>query len=266
MASTLELEVRDDCTACAVANPSSFCNLSAPSLAALNAVKFTGIYPKASLLLVEGEMPRGVFILCSGRVKVTTSSAEGKTLIMRIALPGEILGISGTILGKPFEVSAETLEASQLNFIKRDDFLRLMHGHPDVCVQAVKQLAAKYYGAQSEIRALGLSHNTAEKLARLFLGWCTSSGTETPGGVRLRVLFTHEEIAQMIGSTRETVTRVLAEFRHSNVITETMGNGVIVIDRAALKSMIDHHPPMGVASPLARSSFLSRDVPPAYPF
>jgi CRP/FNR family transcriptional regulator len=237
MASARVLEVHDDCTACAVTGLPSFCNLSPPSRAALRSVKITGIYPKAAVLFTEGEMPRGVFILCSGRVKVTTSSAEGKTLIMRIAEPGEILGISATILGKPLEVSAAALEPSQISFVRRADFLRLLNAHLDICLRAVEQLSAKYHAAQREIRSLGLAHNTAEKMARLFLDWCVSAGTETRRGVRLRMPYTHEEIAQMIGSTRETVTRILAEFRHCRIIDETSAN-TIVADRAALESMI----------------------------
>ena len=57
-----------------------------------------------------------MFILCSGRAKLTTSSSEGKLLIVKIAEPGEVLGASATILGKPYEVSAETLEPA-LHFL-----------------------------------------------------------------------------------------------------------------------------------------------------
>lgn len=84
------------------------------------------------MLFVEGEMPRGVFILCSGRAKLTTSSSEGKTLIMKITEPGEILGASAAILGKPYEVSAELMEPSQVNFVRLPDFLALLERHPDV--------------------------------------------------------------------------------------------------------------------------------------
>src|SRR5213079_2307892 len=106
----------------------------------LDAIKFTSFYTKGSLLFVEGEMPRGVFILCSGRAKLTTSSSEGKTLIVKIADVGEVLGASATILGKPYEVSAETIEPAQLNFIKRDDFLKFLGTHADACMHTAHQL------------------------------------------------------------------------------------------------------------------------------
>ncbi|HVR40473.1 MAG TPA: Crp/Fnr family transcriptional regulator, partial [Thermoanaerobaculia bacterium] len=164
--------------------------MSEPAVEALDAVKFTGLYPKGSLLFVEGEDPRGIFILCSGRAKLTTSSTEGKTLIVKIAEPGEVLGASATILGKPYEVSAETIEPSQLNFVKREDFLKFLNSHAEACLHTAQQLSEKYHSAQREIRSLGLSQTTSEKLARLLLDWCERGGEQTTRGVRLKVLLT----------------------------------------------------------------------------
>ena len=211
--------------------------MSASSIAAVDSVKFTGVYPKGSLLFVEGEMPRGIFILCSGRAKLTTSSTEGKTLIVKIAEPGEVLGASATILGKPYEVSAETIEPAQLNFIKRDDFLKLLGTNVEVCMHTAQQLSEKYHAAQREIRSLGLSQTTSEKLAKLLLDWCARGGEETAKGVRLKVLLTHEEIAQMIGTTRETVTRLLSDFKRKKII-EMKGSSVFVLEKNSLETMV----------------------------
>src|SRR6266545_6972565 len=104
-------------------------------------------------------------------------------------------------------------------------------------MNAVQQLSSRYHDAQREIRSLGLAHNTAEKLARLLLDWCASTGRPTADGVHVRVPYTHEEIAQMIGSTRETITRVLSDFRRGNVL-EANGVRLIVRDRRALEAMI----------------------------
>src|SRR5947208_15799482 len=132
-------------------------------------------------------MPRGIFILCSGRAKLTTSSSEGKTLIVKIAEPGEVLGASATILGKPYEVSAETIEPAQLNFIKRDDFLKFLTTNAEACMHTAQQLSEKYHAAQREIRSLGLSQTNSEKLAKLPLHWCASAGTEAAPSTRTTV-------------------------------------------------------------------------------
>src|SRR5437763_5933544 len=188
MPSPYNLDIHNTCTECTVRAERLFCNMAASAIAAVDAIKFTGVYPRGSLLFVEGEMPRGIFILCSGRAKLTTSSTEGKTLIVKIAEPGEVLGASATILGKPYEVSAETIEPSQLNFIKREDFVRFLQSHVEVCMHTAQQLSEKYQSAQREIRSRGLSQTTSAKVARLLLDWTDKNGEITPRGIRLRVL------------------------------------------------------------------------------
>lgn len=237
MPSPYNLEVEYNCGECRVRAERIFCNMTTSAVSALDSVKFTGLYPKGSLLFVEGEDPRGVFILCSGRAKLTTSSTEGKTLIVKIAEPGEVLGASATILGKPYEVSAETIEPSQLNFIKRDDFLKFLGTHSEACMHTAQQLSEKYHAAQREIRSLGLSQTTSEKLARLLLDWCDRTGEETTRGMRLKVLLTHEEIAQMIGTTRETVTRLLSDFKRKKII-DVKGSSLFVTNKPQLEQMV----------------------------
>jgi CRP/FNR family transcriptional regulator len=237
MPSPYNLEVQYNCNECSVRAERLFCNMGEPAVRALDGVKFTSLYPKGSLLFVEGEDPRGVFILCSGRAKLTTSSTEGKTLIVKIAEPGEVLGASATILGRPYEVSAETIEPSQLNFVKRDDFLKFLNSHLEACMHTAQQLSEKYHAAQREIRSLGLSQTTAEKLARLLLDWCVNDGEMTTKGTRLKVLLTHEEIAQMIGTTRETVTRLLSDFKRKKII-DVKGSTLLVMSRDELEAMV----------------------------
>lgn len=237
MPTPYNLDIQNNCVDCSRKAERMFCNMSPAAMQTLDAIKFTGVYPKGSVLFVDGEDSRGIFILCSGRAKLTTSSSEGKTLIVKIAEPGEVLGASATILGRAYEVSAETIEPCQLNFIKRDDFLRFLNMHTEACLHTAQQLSEKYQAAQREIRSLGLAQTTGEKLARLLLDWCRTSGEETPKGVRLKVLLTHEEIAQMVGTTRETVTRLLSEFKRRKIV-EVKGSTVFVLNRSDLETMV----------------------------
>lgn len=237
MPSPYNIAIQNSCTTCARGTEQLFCNMSPEAMKTLDAIKFTSVYPKGSILFVDGEEPRGVFILCSGRAKLTTSSAEGRTLIVKIAEPGEVLGASATILGRPYEVSAETLEPSQLNFIKRDDFLRFLSTHTEACMHTAQQLSEKYQAAQREIRSLGLAQSTGEKLGKLLLDWCDLHGEVTARGVRLKVLLTHEEMAQMIGTTRETVTRLLSDFKRKKIV-EVKGSTIVVLQKGELERMV----------------------------
>jgi CRP/FNR family transcriptional regulator, cyclic AMP receptor protein len=237
MPTPYNLDIQHTCSDCKVREQRLFCNMSEATMKGLDAIKFTAVYPKGSVLFVEGEEPRGLFILCSGRVKLTTSSTEGKTLIVKIAEPGEVLGVSATMLGLPYEVSAETLEPAQVNFVRRDNYMTFLAAYPEACFHTAQQLSEKYHAAQREIRSLGLSQTTGEKLARLLLNWCDRSGETTPKGLRLTVLLTHEEIAQMIGTTRETVTRLLSDLKRKKII-DVKGSSVFVQQLEQLRGMV----------------------------
>jgi CRP/FNR family transcriptional regulator, cyclic AMP receptor protein len=236
MPTPYNLTVADHCGQCPVRASHSFCNMEREPVEAMDAIKFSAVYPKGALLFVEGEQPRGVFILCSGRAKLTTTSTEGRTLIVKIANHGEILGASAAILGKPYEVSAELLEPSQVSFIRREDFLRFLNAYSEACMHTAQQLSEKYEAAQREIRSLGLAHTTSEKLAKLLLGW-SDEGEVTPQGTRMQVLLTHEEIAQMIGTTRETVTRLLSDFKRKKLIS-VKGSSLFLLAKEQMRDMV----------------------------
>jgi CRP/FNR family transcriptional regulator, cyclic AMP receptor protein len=236
MPSPYNLTIQDSCTNCTLPRARKFCDLSPKALEDLQQVKFTGMYPKGSTLFVEGEKPRGVFILCSGKAKLTTSSSEGKTLIVRMAEAGEILGLGSTILDRAHEQSAETVEPCQVNFIRREEFLRLVNTHPEVCLRVAQQLSKTVLSAERDIRTFGLSQTTSERLAKLILDWC-KTGEDTGKGIRVKVLLTHEEMAQMIGTTRETVTRVMSDFKRKKLI-DVKGSTVFVPRGQGLTDMV----------------------------
>lgn len=96
-----------------------------------NAVKSPAEYPAGALLFLEKQDPRGIFVLCAGEVKLSISSSAGRTLILRIAKHGEILGLMATLSGNPYEVTAETLHPCQVAFVRRDDFLQFVAKHPE---------------------------------------------------------------------------------------------------------------------------------------
>jgi CRP/FNR family transcriptional regulator len=236
MRSLKALHVIDNCLSCHVREGRLFCDLPQEQLNELDALKFTSVYPRGAMLFVEGQTARGVFVLCNTRVKLMTCSSDGKTM-MRIAGPGEVIGLSATISGKPYECTAEVLDSGQVNFIRTEDFMRYLRQHADVCLRIAQHLSNDYQTVNGQARSLALSNSAAEKLARLILGWCDETGKETEQGMRLKLSFTHEEIAQMIGATRETVTRLLGDFRQTEVI-HLKGSNLVVKNREALKAMV----------------------------
>ena len=214
------IEPCNHCDACVWRNDDFFCQFDPVTLKAFDSITFTNVYPEGSLLFAEGEAPQGLFILCYGQVKLTISaSVSGKTLIKRVVESGEALGLSSVLSGNPYKATAETVRPSQLKFVKRDDFLRFYGEHRDVSFNIARQLIEECESDADQIRSLGLANSAAERLAQLLLQWCEESGSPSASGLRFPVMMTHEEISQLIGTSRETVTRLLKRFREQKILT-----------------------------------------------
>jgi CRP/FNR family cyclic AMP-dependent transcriptional regulator len=231
------LEIIEDCVTRLHREDRLFCNLSPPALLRLSEITSASSYPKGITLFVEGLSPRGVFILRAGRVKLSTSSVDGRTLIVRISEPGEVLGLPATITGTPYELTADVLEPTQANFISRVDFLGFLREHGEVSLRVAQQLGASYHAAITEMRSIGLSRSAGEKLARFLLDWCVNHGNGT-GEIRSQLTVTHEEIAQMIGASRETVTRLLTAFKKKDFL-QIKGSTLIIRNKSTLEDFID---------------------------
>ena len=228
-------EPNENCQSCKLRANGFFCQLSPAAVKDFNAVKSSATYPAGAVLFLEKQDPRGVFVLCAGQVKLSIGSSAGKTLILRITKPGEILGLMAAMSGSPYEVTAETLHPCQVAFIRCDDFLRFVAKHSEVYQGVVKQLSTLYSGACEQLRTVGLSASAPEKLARLLLDW-SAEAKETKQGAPIKLPLTHEEIAEFIGSTRETVTRTFSEFKSRQLVT-LQGSTLTISNRPALESI-----------------------------
>ena len=154
-------------------------------------------------------------------------------IILKIAEAGELLGLPATLSGKPYEVTAEVSETARVNFIPRSAFLRVLSVHPEAVIQVAQLLTDSHFAGHEMIQSLGLSRSASEKLARFFLDW---SANHAHGQDRLRIALTHDEIGEMIGASRETVTRLLTAFKKRNLLT-VKGATVNICNRSALQSL-----------------------------
>jgi CRP/FNR family transcriptional regulator len=230
------LNILDNCVSCPVREEHLFCNLPLPAVRKLNEIKSTAVYPKSAMLFIEGQQPRGVFVLCAGKAKLSTSSVEGKTIITKISEPGDVLGLNATISNHPYEVTAEMIEPGQANFITRDALLQFLREHGEVALRIAQQLSLNYYTAYEEIRTLGLASSPAEKFAKMLLSWASGNG-QTNGSVQIKLTLTHEEIAEMIGTTRETVSRLFSDFKKKQLL-QVKGSTLVIRNKAALEKMV----------------------------
>ena len=106
------LDIIESCLTCKMRADQIFCDLSEPALQSFEQIKYATAYPKGAVLFVEGQAPRGYSSSARDRLKLSICSTDGKTLILKIAEAGEVLGLSASVSGKPYELTAETIEPS----------------------------------------------------------------------------------------------------------------------------------------------------------
>jgi CRP/FNR family transcriptional regulator, cyclic AMP receptor protein len=171
-------------------------------------------YPRGSWLCVEGMAAAGVFIVHSGRVKETLSSADGKKLIVRVLGPGEMIGLASVLSGRNYESTAEALEPTHAQFVCSEDFLRTMNRSSQLSMAVAVQLGRNCREMHQHLRRITFPASVTQRVASLVQEWSSGSAAAAERDpLRFKVVLTQDEIAQMVGSTRETVSRVLADLR-----------------------------------------------------
>lgn len=229
------LAIIDTCTECHCRAAGFFCGLPSDVLKAFDQVSQHSVLPAGAILFVEGQTSRGMFVVCSGKVKLSTTSREGKVLILKTVGAGESLGLSAAISGMNYEMTAETATPCQLNFVDRRSLLQLLEVHPAVGVQASQFLSREFQAAYRDIHDLILARSSAGKLARLLLS-CSPERSSMLEEFRLDEAMTHEEMAQRIGSSRETVPRLLTDLKKRQLIRHD-GDTLVIRNRTALEAL-----------------------------
>ena len=228
------MEIVDNCQHCRINRDRRFCNFSTDVMRSFSNLGHHSIFPGGALLFVEGQMPRGVFVLCAGKVKLSTTSRDGKILILRIAEAGEVLALSAVIAGSACELTAETAAPCLVNFVEREVLLRFLGKHGEAGLHSAQVLSKEFQAAYQDIHDLVLARSSAGKLARLLLSWTPSQSNGNE--IRIRSGLTHEEMAQMIGSSRETVTRLMTELKKKQFI-RLDGSTLVIRNRMALEAL-----------------------------
>jgi CRP/FNR family transcriptional regulator len=223
------------CLNCPQASKHPFCNLSEASRSFLEANSIPMEYRRGNILFREGDESSAVFILCSGRVKVAATSREGRTLILRIASTGDVLGMGAALRGAEYEVTAEAVEPCQVRVLRTKFFKQMMEEHSDASLGAARSLAEDYRAAFDEACLIALSGSPAARLARFILDWAAEAKRKTPSAT-VTMPLTHDELASMTATTRETITRTLGRFRKEKLIS-TRGVVLNVLQPAVLERM-----------------------------
>jgi CRP/FNR family transcriptional regulator, cyclic AMP receptor protein len=208
------------CASCTNRRPGWFCSLGSTVLADLELATSTIALPAQAPLFTQGEDARCLYLICNGYLKLTTGRASDRQMIVRVAGPGSVLGLYAVLTHGLYEVSAESLTPAQLRPVERDRFLSFLRSHKEAQMRAVQCICQEYRFALQDACRVALSETVAIRLGRLLLELAHQIGERLDSGkFRFPLLLTHEEMASMTCTTRETVTRTLGQFRKSGWLT-----------------------------------------------
>jgi CRP/FNR family transcriptional regulator len=207
--------------------------LSNEALRELEGLKMFSNHEANIVLFMEEQVPSRILFLLTGQVKLSMNSSAGKRLILGIASPGETLGLASALSDNAYDITAETICPCRIASLDRNHFLDFLIRHPAAYRNVVRELCADCTQAREQVRTLGLAVTASARLARLLLEWC-ADGQKTEDGTRLVCSLTHGEIGEYIGTSRETVTRILRDFRFQELL-ESRGSTLIISNRRALE-------------------------------
>lgn len=208
------------CAACSNRRPGWFCSLGSAVLADLELATSTISLPAEASLFTQGEEARCLYLICSGYLKLTAGRPDDKQMIVRVAGPGSMLGLYAVLSHGVYEVSAESLTSAQLRPVERERFLNFLRSHKEAQMRAVQCICQEYRFALQDACRIALSETVATRLARLLLELSHQIGQQNEKDeLSFPLLLTHEEMASMTCTTRETITRTLGQFRKEGWIT-----------------------------------------------
>ena len=227
----------EDCRRCHTRKSGYFCNLASVTLTEKEAISTPHNLPDGGVLFTEGQSATSVSIICGGRLKLTRSSRNGKTLLVRIACAGEALGLSGAIANHPHEVTAQAIEAVQLRTIQRKEFLEFIRRNSEASLRAAETMSREYRGVMDDAYRLALSSSIAGRVAHLLLAFARENQTDEHAQPEIDMPLKHEELAFKLGSTRESVTRVLNDLKRAGVLS-IKGTRMVLLNKGALRQLL----------------------------
>ena len=232
----LHPHMNSGCKNCSDRSLRVLCDLSGQARSDFEALGMQMRLPKRSVIFQEDDICDAATIICMGQVKLSCTSREGKTHILRIAVPGDLLGLGAAISGTHYELTAETIEPCVVKKIRRSELLAFLERYGQASMLAAKALSEEYKSAFFDARRLALSGSTAGRLAGVLLDWGRSAAGRNGTDMRFTMALTHEELANLAGTSRETVTRALGRFQKEGLI-EIHGSSFRVLAPLELENL-----------------------------
>ena len=182
--------------------------------------------PARTVLFRKGDPGTHMVVVVRGRVKVCTHSEDGKELVLNLINPGEVVGEIALLDGSDRTADAVTLTDSDLLILERRDFIPFLQRHPDACMRLFAVLCARLRKT-SELLEEALFLEGSSRLAKRLVHLAEIFGKPVPGGVRVDIPLSQQQLGNMVGMSRESMNKQLKHWRHDNLIRIEDGRYVL---------------------------------------
>ena len=195
-------------------------------------------YKKGEIIFFENDSKKKLYFLTSGRVKLTMMSPEGKEKVLTILQDGDFFGEISLFDQDPHPLSAEVLEECKLLIISWNDLENIIMNRPSLAIKIIEALARKTRLLASQIREL-VFQDAEGRLAALLNRFSKQFGMEINGGTMIEVVLTHQEIANLLGTSRVTVTKLMNKFIENEII-KMYKRKIVILDKEKLESKLEN--------------------------
>jgi CRP/FNR family transcriptional regulator len=223
-----------NCHECPARPLSIFCDLSKDEINNISTIKTVTVYKKKSVIFHQGGLPHGIYTVNSGKVKIYQVTENGKEQIVRMARKGDVLGYRALITGDKYTCTAEVIEESNICFIPKSVFFEMSDKNGSISNNLLKLLSHDLKRAESKITTL-VEKPVRERLAEALLFLKEIYGFEKDGAT-LNVILTREEIANIVGTSKETAIRLLTDLKDENIV-QFEGKKIRIADMKTLKNL-----------------------------
>ncbi len=209
-----------------------FSRLESDELELVCQSSFEKYYQKGEIIFFENDDYGGLYLLVSGRVKLSMLSPDGKEKVLNILQEGDIMGEVSFFDLDPHPITAEAMENARIVIIPREKLEDIITKKPSLALKIIESLAKKTRLLTSQVREL-VFHDAAGRMASLLSRFVKDFGVEINGGKMIDIILTHKEIANLIGSSRVTVTKIINNFIDEGVI-KMHKRKIVIVDEEKL--------------------------------
>lgn len=191
-------------------------------------------YRRGRIIFVEGEPGEAVFFLREGRIKISKQTEDGREQILHFIHPGEMFAEVVLFDGGDYPATAEAVEDSRVGMIRNSDMERITLGSPGIALGILRIMSKRLRMAQKQINDLALM-DTSRRMASTLMFLAAEQGVSCEKGIVIDMSLTNQDLANMIGTSRETANRILSDMRRQKAL-QVENRQIIIIDMKKLKS------------------------------